>query len=488
MEFFMNNLKNPLLFQQKNYINGEWVEADNQSSLNVVNPFDNSSIGHVSNMGKSETEKAIHAADKAFKKWSLLTAHERGAFLHRFAELIEKNKHDLARIITLENGKPLRESLNEINYANSFNSWFAEEAKRTYGDIIPTTHSNKRLLVIKQAVGVCVAITPWNFPMAMIVRKAAPALAAGCTIVIKPAESTPYSALALAVLAQEAGIPEGVFNVITGNPAEIGEVFSTHPLVKKLSFTGSTRIGKLLMQQSSSTVKKLSLELGGNAPFIVFKDANIQEAIEGLMIAKFRNSGQACVAANRLYVQEEIMDAFLKALTQRVKQLNVGNGLDEKSDIGPLINAQAVEKIEKLIQEAVSHGAKILAGGHRHSCSINAFEPTIITQIPKDTQITCTEIFGPIIAVYSFKDEEEAIMLANQTPYGLAAYLYSRDIGRIWNTAEQLEFGMVSINQGLFSNEVAPFGGIKESGFGREGSKYGIEDYLNIKYLCMGIC
>lgn len=480
-------LKNPRLFQQKCYVNGQWVDADDKNTFEVFNPFDNSKIGTVPKMGKRDAEQAILAAQIAFESWKNKTAKERSLILKRWADLIEANKEDLARIMTLEQGKPLKESIGEIDYGNAFNYWFAEEGKRVYGDVIPTINNDRRLLVIKQPVGVCTAITPWNFPNAMIARKAAPALAVGCTIVIKPAEATPYSALALAVLAEEAGIPPGVFNIITGDPNAIGQEFTSNPLVAKLSFTGSTRVGKLLMKQSADTVKKLSLELGGNAPFIVFEDADLDAAIAGLMVAKFRNGGQACNAANRFYVHEKIYEAFVEKMLSQVKTLQVGNGLEPNTTIGPLINEAAASKVTGLVQDALDKGAKLLCGGQRDSCSPNAFQVTVLTNIPRHAAIAQEEIFGPVVAIYPFKNEADVISQANDTRYGLAAYFYSRDIGRVWRVAEALDYGMVSINQGLFSTEVAPFGGVKESGFGREGSKYGFEDYVKIKYLCMGI-
>lgn len=477
-------LKNKSLFNTQNYINGQWVGAP---SLEVVNPFDNSVICKIPHHGKQEAELAIQAASDAFPGWSNTLAAERCAIIQRWADLIDDNIDDLAMLMTLEQGKPLAESKVEIQYGNSFNRWFAEEAKRINGDIIPTVAHDRRLFVIKQPVGVCAAITPWNFPSAMILRKAAPALAAGCTFVIKPSEETPLSAFALAVLAEEAGIPAGVFNVITGDSAKIGHVFSTDPRVKKLSFTGSTRVGKLLMEQCSSTLKKLSLELGGNAPFIVFDDANIDAAVEGLMAAKFRNTGQACVAANRVYLHESIYGVFIDKLKKAMASLVMGNGFDEATTIGPLINQAAVDKIQRLLSDATQHGAKIEIGGKLSSIAPTLFEPTLVTDIPRDADMSCEEIFGPVIAVYRFKDTQDVIQQANNTNYGLAAYFYSNDNKRIWTVAEALQFGMVGVNAGMISNAVSPFGGVKESGFGREGSKYGIEDYLNIKYACVSL-
>lgn len=480
-------LKNPQLFKQQSYIHGKWMNATDGSTFEVHNPFDNSLIGTVPNMGQKEAKLAIEAAHTALDSWKNKTVKERGVILKRWADLIEANKEDLAKIMTIEQGKPLKEAMGEIDYANAFNYWFIEEAKRVYGDIIPTVNNDRRLLVIKQPIGVCAAITPWNFPSAMIARKAAPALAVGCTIVIKPAEATPYSALAMALLAHDAGIPPGVLNIITGDPAAIGNEFSSNPIVKKLTFTGSTRVGKLLMKQGSETVKKLSLELGGNAPFIVFDDADISSSVLGLMITKFRNAGQTCVSANRIYVHEKVYEAFIEKLLPQVKALKVGNGLEDGVNVGPLINEAAIQKVDTLVQEAIKKGAKVLCGGNKDSCSPHAYQPTILTDIPEGVAIRHDEIFGPVIAIYKFKDEADVIKIANDTRYGLASYFYSRDIGRVWRVAEALEYGMVSINQGLFSSEAAPFGGVKESGFGREGSKYGLEDYIIIKYLCMGL-
>ncbi|MFN8769923.1 MAG: NAD-dependent succinate-semialdehyde dehydrogenase [Neisseriaceae bacterium] len=480
-------LQNPKLFKQQNYINGKWINAIEGKTFDIFNPFDNSYIGKVPMCGQLETQQAIEAADTALNSWKNTTAQERAIVLTRFANLIEAHKMDLAKIMTIEQGKPLKEAISEIEYGNKYNYWFAEEAKRIYGDVIPTINPDRRLIVIKEPVGVCAAITPWNFPSAMIMRKSAPALAAGCTLVIKPAESTPFSALALAVLAEEAGLPPGTINIITGDTATIGQELCKNPRVSKLSFTGSTKIGKLLMEQCSSTLKKLSLELGGNAPFIVFDDANLEKALEGLKAAKFRNGGQACVADNRVYIHDSIYDKFVNMIYDYVKSLKVGNGLDETVAVGPLINQQAVSKIENLVKDAIDHGAELLLGGSIDSCSPNAYKPTIIINIPSQANISKEEIFGPIIAIYKFQDEDEVVKLANDTSYGLAAYFYSRDICRIWKVAEKLEYGMVSINSGLFSTEVAPFGGIKQSGFSREGSKYVIEDFVNIKYMCIGL-
>lgn len=482
----MAQLKNTNLFKQQCYINGKWVDADDKTTFNVTNPFDNNVLGTVPDCGKKETRAAIEAANIAFKRWNSLTALERSQFMHRWATLIDQNKEDLAILMTLEEGKPLAESRGEIDYANSFIKWFAEEGRRVYGDIIPSNKLGQHLLVIKQAVGVCAAITPWNFPTAMIARKCAPALAAGCSIIIKPAGETPYSALALAVLAEEAGIPAGVFNVITGNAEEIGAELTTNPIVRKFSFTGSTAVGKLLMKKCARTVKKISLELGGNVPFIVFDDADIDAAVIGAMASKFRNTGQTCVCANRIYVHDKVYEEFHNKLTVAVKELKLGNGLDPKVQQGPLINEDAIKKIQEHIEDAVSKGAKITCGGNRISPDSLFFEPTVLTDMNWTMRITREETFGPVAPLYRFNTDEEVIHMANDTEFGLAAYFYSRDIGRIWRIAEALEYGMVGINEGIVSTEVAPFGGYKESGIGREGSKYGIEEYLEIKYLCMG--
>ncbi len=484
----MVNLKNQALFKQQNYINGIWVNAKSNNTLDVFNPFNNEKIGTIPNSGIDETKAAINAANSAFKLWKSKTAQERSTIINRWATLIDENKEDLAKIMTVEQGKPLTEAIGEINYGNSFNKWFAEEAKRIYGDVIPTNNNDRRLIVIKEPIGVCAAITPWNFPNAMITRKCAPALASGCTLVIKPSELTPFSAFALMELATQAGFPAGVINMVTGDAKLIGEEMCKNKLVKKLSFTGSTRVGKLLMQQCSDSLKKISLELGGNAPFIIFEDADIKASVDGVLAAKFRNSGQTCVSANRVYVHEKIYVQFVTELTNHVKKLQVGNGLDSEINVGPLINQAGIEKVERLINDAVSHGAKIICGGKRHTSSVNAYEPTIVEDVSETmSSISCEEIFGPVIALYRFNDERDVINRANNTPYGLAAYFYSRDISKVWRVAEELEFGIISINKGIFSTEAAPFGGMKESGFGREGSKYGIDDFIQVKYLCMGI-
>jgi len=479
-------LQNKSLFRQHCFINGKWVDADNKKTFDVVNPFDQSILGHVPECSTAETKQAIEAAHAAFLKWRALTAKERSDLLWRWAKLIDENKEDLAVLMTLEQGKPLTESRGEIEYGNSFIKWFAEECRRIYGDIIPSNKPNQHLLVIKQPLGVVGAITPWNFPIAMITRKCAPVLAAGCTVVIKPAEDTPFSALALAVLAEQAGIPAGVINVVTGIAEKIGMELTTNPLVKKISFTGSTEVGKLLMKQSADTVKKISMELGGNAPLIVFDDADLDAAIKGTMASKFRNTGQTCVCANRILVQEKIYDAFSEKLLQAVKKLKVGNGLDNDVQQGPLINQAAIEKVKEHIADATHKGAKILWGGKSHPAGKLFFEPTVMLDATAKMRLAHEETFGPVAPLFRFKTEEEAIHMANDTEFGLASYFYSRDIYRVWRVAEALEYGMVGVNEGIVSTEVAPFGGYKESGIGREGSKYGIEEYVEIKYLCMG--
>ncbi|WP_391528729.1 NAD-dependent succinate-semialdehyde dehydrogenase [Photorhabdus akhurstii] len=483
----MTNDVNTELLRQQAYINGQWVDADNQATFKVTNPANGEVIAHVSNMGATETERAIAAAQQALPAWRAMTAKQRSQILQRWFQLMMTNQQALAELLSREQGKSQAEAMGEIAYGASFIEWFAEEGKRTYGETIPSPMPGRRIITIKQPIGVVAAITPWNFPNAMITRKVGPALAAGCTVILKPASETPLSALALAALAEQAGIPAGVFNVVAGVDAKtIGGVLTQSPIVRKLSFTGSTRIGKLLMAQSADTVKKLSLELGGNAPFIVFDDADIDAAVQGALIAKFRNSGQTCVCANRILVQETIYDAFAERLAQAVNKLQVGPASDAKSQQGPLINQAAVDKVEEHISDAVSRGARILAGGKPHALGGLFFEPTVLADVNESMLISQEETFGPIAPLFKFRDEAEAIHLANDTEFGLAAYFYSRDIGRIYRVAEALESGMVGINEGLISNEVAPFGGIKQSGLGREGSRYGIEDYLEVKYLCFG--
>jgi len=482
----MLELKNSKLFRQQAYIDGAWADAADGATLTVTNPANGSKLGTVPKMGAAETRRAIAAAETAFPAWRSRSAKDRSNILRRWFELILANKEDLARIMTLEQGKPLTESRGEIAYGASFIEWFAEEAKRVNGDTIPGPDGDRRILVIKQPVGVIGAITPWNFPNAMITRKAGPALAAGCTIVIKPASMTPYSALALAELAEQAGIPKGVVNIVTGSAGAIGGELTANPTVKKITFTGSTEVGKLLMAQSAATVKKVSMELGGNAPFIVFEDADLDAAVVGAMASKYRNTGQTCVCVNRLLVQDSVYDAFAEKLAAAVKLLKVADGLTEGAQQGPMIDMAAVEKVEEHIADAVAKGARIVAGGKRHALGGTYFEPTIIADVTTEMRVAREETFGPLAPLFRFRTEAEAIGMANDTEFGLAAYFYSRDIGRVWRVAEALEYGMVGINEGIISNEMAPFGGVKESGVGREGSIYGIVDYLDIKYLCLG--
>ena len=480
-------LKDAQLFRQQAFVNGAWADADSGQTIKVTNPATGEVIGSVPKMGAAETRRAIEAADKALPAWRALTAKERSAKLRRWYELMLENQEDLARLMTIEQGKPLAEAKGEIAYAASFIEWFAEEAKRVYGDTIPGHQADKRLIVIKQPIGVTAAITPWNFPAAMITRKAGPALAAGCTMVLKPASQTPYSALALAELATRAGIPAGVFSVVTGSAGEVGGELTGNPIVRKLSFTGSTEIGRQLMAECAQDIKKVSLELGGNAPFIVFDDADLDKAIEGAIISKYRNNGQTCVCANRIYVQDGVYDAFAEKLKVAVEKLKIGNGLEDGTTTGPLIDEKAVAKVKEHIEDAVAKGAKILSGGKAHALGGTFFEPTILADVPKDALVSKDETFGPLAPLFRFKDEAEVIAMANDTEFGLASYFYARDLSRVFRVAEALEYGMVGINTGLISNEVAPFGGIKASGLGREGSKYGIEDYLEIKYLCLSI-
>jgi len=476
-----------LTFQfEKAYINGKWVDADNKATISVINPATGEILGTVPKMGVAETRRAIEDANNALPAWRAKTAKERAKILRNWFDLIMKNQEALAQLMTAEQGKPLLESRGEIAYAASFIEWFGEEAKRVYGETIPPHGPDKRLVVIKQPIGVCAAITPWNFPAAMITRKVGPALAAGCTIVLKPASQTPFSALALCHLAEEAGVPAGVFSCVTGSAAEIGGELSSNPTVKKLSFTGSTEIGKLLMAQCATTVKKTSMELGGNAPFIVFDDADLDEAVKGAIISKYRNAGQTCVCANRIMVQDTVYDAFVEKLAKAVSALKVGNGAEDGTIIGPLIDDKALAKVEEHVNDAISKGGKLVIGGKRHSLGKSFYEPTVVSGATKDMLAFKEETFGPLAPVFKFSSEAEAIEMANDTEFGLAAYFYGQNISRIWRVAEALEYGMVGINEGLISTEVAPFGGVKESGLGREGSKHGIEDYLEIKYLCMG--
>ncbi len=474
----------PDLIRDKTYINGEWVERGD--TFNITNPATGEQIGKVPDMGATETLQAIDAANTALKPWAALKAKERASILRRWYDLIIENADDLAQIITAEEGKPLFESKGEVLYGASFIEWFAEEGKRTYGETIPTTIDGARMITIKQPIGVCAAITPWNFPSAMITRKVAPALAAGCTVICKPAEDTPLSALALAVLAEEAGIPAGVFNIITASNAKaIGETLCASPVVRKLSFTGSTRVGKILMNQCADTLKKLSLELGGNAPFIVFEDADIDAAVEGAIICKYRNAGQTCVCANRFFIHESVYEEFSEKLTKKVATLKVAGGFEEGAIIGPLINKAGLDKVIGHITDATDKGATITTGGNVHNAGELFFAPTVITGATQDMKCAHEETFGPLAPLFKFSTEDEVIALANATNYGLAGYFYSRDIGRIWRVAEALEFGIVAVNAPVFSTESAPFGGIKESGIGREGSKYGIEEYLEMKYILM---
>lgn len=469
------------------YIDGDWVSAASGATFPVLDPYDDRVIARVSDYGASETERAVAAADGAFKNWSRRTAGDRAQVLRKWHDLILHHQEDLAILMTREQGKPIAESRGEVAYGASFIEWFAEEGKRAYGDIIPSHRTDARILALKQPIGVVAAITPWNFPIAMITRKVAPALAAGCTVIVKPAEDTPLCALALAYLAEAAGMPPGVFNVVpTRQPAEVGAVLTRDKRVRKLSFTGSTATGKKLMEQCAPTLKKLSLELGGNAPFIVFNDADIDAAVEGAIASKYRNAGQTCVCANRLFVQEGVYPEFNRRLTSAVEQLRVANGLHEETDIGPLINDTALDKVNRLVQDALSKGATLTTGGEQLPGKPRCYAPTVLTDATGGMDLAHEEIFGPVAAVFPFRTEQEVIERANDTPFGLAAYFYGRDHARIWRVAEQLEYGMVGINTGMISTAVAPFGGVKESGFGREGSKYGLEDYLTVKYLCWG--
>jgi succinate-semialdehyde dehydrogenase/glutarate-semialdehyde dehydrogenase len=480
-------LADPGLFREQDYVAGEWIDADNGTTVEVTNPATGTVLGTVPSVGAVETARAIAAAQAAWPAWRAKTAKERAAILRRWFELMMANQDDLAKIMTAEQGKPLAESKGEIAYAASFIEWFAEEGKRVYGDTIPQHQADKRIVVLREPIGVCAAITPWNFPAAMITRKVGPALAAGCPIVVKPATATPFSALALAVLAERAGVPKGVLGVVTGSASAIGGAMTASPIVRKVSFTGSTEIGKVLLEQCARTVKKTSMELGGNAPFIVFDDADLDAAAEGAIASKYRNAGQTCVCANRLLVQDRVYDAFAAKLAERVAKLKVGNGMDADVTTGPLIDPAAVAKVEEHIADAVARGARIVTGGRRHALGGLFFEPTILADVTPAMKVAREETFGPVAPLFRFRDESEAIRMANDTELGLAAYFYARDLGRVWRVAEGLEYGMVGINTGMISTEVAPFGGVKESGLGREGSKYGIEDYLEVKYLCMAI-
>jgi succinate-semialdehyde dehydrogenase/glutarate-semialdehyde dehydrogenase len=474
------------LFRSRCFIEGEWVAAQDGGVIPVFNPSTGKRIGSVPKLSRKEVKRAIEAAQAAFPSWRAKTAKERAVALRRWHDLMLAAQEDLARLMTAEQGKPLAEARGEIAYAASFVEWYAEEAKRVYGDVVPSPQPDKRILVLKEPVGVCAAITPWNFPAAMITRKAAPALAAGCTVVLKPASATPFSALALAELADRAGIPRGVFNVVTGDPAATGAELASNPMVRKLTFTGSTETGKLLMQQCAGTVKKLSLELGGHAPFIVFDDADLEAAAEGALQSKYRNAGQTCVCANRIYVQEAVYDDFAARLTERVRSLRLGDGMEPGVTTGPLISAEALAKVEDHVADAVGKGARVLIGGKPHARGGLFYEPTVLAEVIPSMKITREETFGPVAPLYRFREDREAVALANDTPYGLAAYFYSRDVGRIFRAAEALEYGIIGINTGIISTEVAPFGGMKESGIGREGGRYGIEEFLEVKYLCLG--
>lgn len=480
-------LANPDLLKQQCFIKDGWFDSSDATTLEVSNPFNGDVIGNVPSLTTDDVNDAVAASHEAQITWAAKTPKERAELLQKWADLIDANKEDLAIIMTAEQGKPLTESRGEVGYANSFIRWFAEEGKRVYGDVIPANQTQLRHVILKQPVGVCAAITPWNFPAAMITRKAAPALAAGCTMIIKPATETPFSALALAVLAEQAGIPAGVIQVVTGKSSTIGDILTGDPRIHKLSFTGSTEVGRTLMAQCAPTIKKLSLELGGNAPFIVFDDADLEKAAEGLIASKYRNAGQTCVCANRVYVQDSIKDKFLDVFVKKVAELNVGNGMDEGVDIGPLINKKALDKVQALLKDALDKGATLITGGSTNGASELSYNPTVITDISSDMDIAHEEIFGPIATIFTFKDEADVIRQANDTIYGLAAYFYSGSYARSWRVTEGLEYGIIGHNTGLISTEVAPFGGVKQSGFGREGSKYGIEEYVVTKYWCSDI-
>lgn len=483
----MSSLQSTELFQQQAYINGQWLAAQSNATVPVTNPATGEEIGTIPNMGAAEATQAVEAAYTALQSWKALTAQNRADILLAWYKLVLDHIDELALIMTIEQGKPLAEAKGEVRYAASFIQWFAEEGKRIYGDVIPTVNNQQRFIISKEPVGVVAAITPWNFPIAMITRKAAPALAAGCTVVIKPANETPYCALAIAKLAEKAGIPAGVINVVTGKSQEIGSVFTSHEKVKKLTFTGSTPVGRLLMQQCSSTIKKLALELGGNAPLIVFDDADLDKAVQGAIFAKFRNAGQTCVCANRIYVHDNIYQAFAEKFVQEVQKFKVGNGLEDGVQIGPLINEKAVLKAQQLIDEAVSKGAKVACGGKQHALGQTFYEPSVLMNVDRTMEIVQEEIFGPVAPLIRFTDEADVVAQANDTIFGLAAYVYSENISRLWRVSEQLEYGMVGMNATAISNEVVPFGGVKQSGVGREGSKYGLEEFMTIKYMCLGL-
>jgi succinate-semialdehyde dehydrogenase/glutarate-semialdehyde dehydrogenase len=474
------------LFRQQCYIAGEWVDARDGRTIPVTNPADGSTLGAVPSVGVEEVRRAVEAADAALPAWRAETAKARSAILRRWFDLCLAHQDDLATILTLEQGKPLAEAKGEIAYGSGFIEWFSEEARRVYGDLIPPNAPGRRIVVAKEPIGVAATITPWNFPNAMIARKVGAALAAGCTVVTKPATSTPYSALALAELADRAGLPTGTFNVITGSASVIGGELTANPIVRKVSFTGSTEVGRMLLRQCADTIKKVSLELGGNAPFIVFDDADLDRAVTGVMASKFRNAGQTCVCANRIFVQAGVYDAFAAKLRDTVARLVIGNGMDAGVTIGPLIDAHAIAKVEEHIDDALAHGASVYVGGKRHALGGTFFEPTILTNVPAGTKLMHEETFGPVAPLIRFTSEDEVIRMANDTEFGLASYFYTRDLGRAWRVGEALEYGIVGVNEGIISTEVAPFGGVKQSGIGREGSKYGIEEYLEVKYLCMG--
>jgi succinate-semialdehyde dehydrogenase/glutarate-semialdehyde dehydrogenase len=482
----MLNLKDPSLLRQQAYIDGEWCGASDGATVEVHNPATGEKIGTVPHMGAGETRRAIDAASAAWPAWRKKSAKERAAILRKWSDLMLENLEDLALLMTVEQGKPLAESKGEIGYAASFFEWFGEQAKRVDGDVLQSPWPDRRILATREPIGVCAAITPWNFPSAMITRKVAPALAAGCPIVLKPSELTPFSSFALAVLGERAGLPKGVFSIVTGDAQAIGGEMSANPSVRKLSFTGSTAVGRLLMQQCAPTIKKLSLELGGNAAFIVFDDADLDAAVEGAIASKYRNAGQTCVCANRMYVQDGVYDEFARRLVEKVKTLKVGNGLEPGVTQGPLINEKAVQKVEDHIADALAKGAQLALGGKRSALGHTFFEPTVLANVTSGMKIAHEETFGPLAPLFRFKTEDEVIRMVNDTEFGLASYFYARDIGRVWRIAEAIETGMVGVNTGLISNEIAPFGGVKQSGLGREGSKYGMDDYLVIKYICMG--
>ena len=479
-------LKDPKLFREQAYIDGKWAGADRGGTVAIDNPASGERLGTVPEMGAAETRRAIEAAERALPEWRGRTAKERASILRRWHDLMMANQEDLAQLMTAEQGKPLSESRGEIAYAAAFLEWFAEEGKRVYGDVIPGFTRDRRIIVLKQPIGVCAAITPWNFPSAMITRKSGPALAAGCTMVVKPAPQTPFSALAMCELAERAGLPKGMFSVVTGAEKEVGAEMTSNPIVRKLSFTGSTAVGKILMAQCARTLKKLSLELGGNAPFIVFDDADIDAAVKGAIASKYRNAGQTCVCANRILVQEPVYDRFAGKLADAVKAMKVAPGNEEGAVIGPLIDQAGIEKVEEHVADAVKKGARVILGGKRHALGGTFYEPTVLADVTTQMKLAREETFGPVAPLFRFATERQAIDMANDTEFGLAAYFYGRDIARIWRVAEALDYGIVGINEGIISTEVAPFGGVKESGIGREGSKYGIEDYLEIKYLCLG--